>query len=401
MWRAIISISVSAILGACGPSTQSATDSAPLDRERVLGEFLATHWRLPIESQGAVPTAFSVAEADLNPQTCGACHPKQFAEWRTSIHAAAYSPGLSGQLIEGSLAQPLATRQCLTCHTPLAEQQPFEASGQKNGLLDASLPSHGVLCAGCHVRQHRRFGPPRRVDAIVSDQPAAHAGFEAREEFRESRFCAECHQFFNDEGYDGKPAEDTYGEWLRSPQAAAGTQCQDCHMPDRAHVWRGIHDPNMVRAALDVELFLEMESTELDAKLVLLNRAVGHAFPTYVTPRVYMAIYQVDSSGAEIPDSRVEAAIGREIDFADGHDVFDTRVLPKESVKIEYRRPREIDAVAIIGEVRVDPDFHYRGVYESLLATYTDPVARDQIADAKRRISASRYTLTEIRRELN
>ena len=33
------------------------------------------------------------------------------------------------------------------------------------------------------------------------------------------------------------------------PQASRQVTCQTCHMPDRRHLWRGIHDPAMVAAA--------------------------------------------------------------------------------------------------------------------------------------------------------
>ena len=42
---------------------------------------------------------------------------------------------------------------------------------------------------------------------------ATHDGFEVREEFEQSRFCATCHQFFDDAGVNGKPLENTYREW--------------------------------------------------------------------------------------------------------------------------------------------------------------------------------------------
>lgn len=60
------------------------------ERERVLGPFLDAYWRLPSASRGARPEGLSEAESSLDPQVCGACHPQPYAEWRTSLHAAAY-----------------------------------------------------------------------------------------------------------------------------------------------------------------------------------------------------------------------------------------------------------------------------------------------------------------------
>jgi hypothetical protein len=372
-------------------------------REGLLGPFLREHWRLPIAPQGPPPPEFSEAEASLEPAVCGACHPAQYAQWSTSLHAAAFSPGFAGQLVEGALAAPAELRNCQTCHAPLAEQQPFDAALQTNASFDAGLRAQGIVCASCHVRARRTFGPPRRADLPPAPEPIPHGGFEVRTEFQESRFCAECHQFFDDVGVNGKPIENTFVEWRASPQAAEGRTCQSCHMPDRAHLWRGIHDPETVRGAVDVDLVpLDLSGPQLEAALLLRNRDVGHAFPTYVTPRIFLAVWQTDAEGRELPGTRVEAAIGREIDFSTQpwSEVFDTRVAPGESVKLAYAVGRRPEAAALVGRVRVDPDFHYRGVFEGLLETLEAPGARAQIEEAYRRTSESIYVLSEVRRPL-
>jgi hypothetical protein len=372
-----------------GPQGQSA---------RVLGPFLTQHWHpLPLPPQGGTPPGWNQAEASLDPALCGACHPRQLREWESSLHAAAFSPGFSGQLIEGALATTAAIRQCQSCHAPLAEQQPAQTG------FDAALRRQGLVCAACHVRAQQRYGPPRRPELRAVDGPLPHGGYQARPEFQESRFCAPCHQFFDDPGVNGKPAQNTWGEWKQSSFAEAGRTCQSCHMPDRAHTWRGIHDPEMVRAAVDVDLVpVSLDGETLAAALVLASRDVGHAFPTYVTPRVFLAVWQEDATGHELDGTRVEASIGREIDFgADPpREVFDTRVAPGESVKLDYALPRGTDAAALVGRVTVDPDFHYRGVFAGLLDSLRDPGARSRIQEARQRAAQSSYVLAELRRPL-
>ncbi len=387
---------------ACDADRESGSESAPMsERESWLGPFLSAHWELPVAPQGPPPPGFSQPEASLDPAVCGSCHPVQFAEWRTSLHAAAFSPGFGGQLIEGDLAHPAEVRNCQTCHAPLAEQQPWDLALDPSAVFDQDLRVQGIVCASCHVRAHRRLGPPRREDLPALVEPVPHGGFEERGEYLESRFCGPCHQFFDDAGPSGKSLENTLFEWSESPQAAAGRHCQDCHMPGRAHLWRGIHDPEMVRSGVDSDLLLvEAPAGTVAAVLVVANRDVGHAFPTYVTPRVLLAVYQVDDSGAEIAGSWVEATIGREVDLRVGRERFDTRVLPGESAKLEYAKPRAAGSVALVGRVTVDPDFHYRGVFASLLTLYRDEAARERIAEALRRISDSAYVLSEIRLDL-
>ena len=172
-------------------------------------------------------------------------------------------------------------------------------------------------------------------------------------------------------------------------------------MPDRAHLWRGIHDVEMVRQAVDAELVAyDLSGQPLRATLVVGNRDVGHAFPTYVTARVYLALFQVDGDGAEIEGTRVEGTIARELDLANGIEIMDTRVLPGESVRLDYSVERAPGAVELVARVRVDPDYHYRGVFAGLLTTLGDARARELIAEASRRISDSEYVLVETRRTL-
>ncbi len=172
-------------------------------------------------------------------------------------------------------------------------------------------------------------------------------------------------------------------------------------MPDRAHLWRGIHDPEMVRAAVEVEFRARTTDEDpLRAELELHSRAIGHAFPTYVTPRVFLAVWQEDAGGREIPGTRLEEVVGREIDFGSWEEVFDTRIPPGGSRVLEYDEVRRPDAAELVGQVRVDPDFHYRDVFASLLETYETPEALVRIEAAHGRTLESGYVLRELRRQL-
>ena len=174
-------------------------------------------------------------------------------------------------------------------------------------------------------------------------------------------------------------------------------------MPDRAHSGRGVHDPEMVRPGVDVELVVEDAiASTLSGALRLRNRDVGHAFPTYSTPRVFLELFQVDAEGREIPGTRVEGTIGREIDFSTDpwREIVDTRVFPGETVQLVYNLPRSREAEALVARAVVDPDYHYRGVFASLLETLQDLQARRLIEEATRRISTSTYVLAEMRRSL-
>jgi hypothetical protein len=384
------------------PACSEASDPEPTEREQILGPFLLEHWRFPVPPQGEAPGSWSAAEASIQPAACAGCHPKQFSEWSTSLHAGAFSPGFAGQLIEGGLAAAPSVRACQRCHAPLAEQQPVLHSGEPSRHLDASLRQQGLVCAVCHVRAHQRFGPPPRPDAPAPQEPVPHGGFEVRPEFQEARFCSPCHQFFDDAGPNGKSVENTYLEWQASPHAAEGKTCQTCHMPDRAHLWRGIHDPEMVRSAVALDFEHEpADEGQVRARLTLSSLEIGHAFPTYVTPRVFMEIWQEDGAGQALEETRVRHEIGRKVDFSAGTEVFDTRIPPRGEATLALDQPRASTATGIVARVTVDPDHFYRGMFAGYLPSLETEQARELIAEALRRSSESSYVLYEERIDLS
>src|SRR5207247_304862 len=164
---------------------------------------------------------------------------------------------------------------------PLAAQGPPPA---RFTPLEASLAPEA--CGTCHPAQLADW----RTTAGVTLTPA----------YLASEFCRGCHQF-GPEGYalNGTLLENTYAEWKASRFAAAGVQCQDCHMPDRRHLWRGIHDADMVRGGLTITLVETPPHAAgtVAARLVVENSGVGHRFPTYVTPLVLLRAELVDAAG--------------------------------------------------------------------------------------------------------
>jgi hypothetical protein len=252
------------------------------------------------------------------------------------------------------------------------------------------------------VRGHERFGPPRRDGSLASAAPRdtlPHGGVTRTPAYLDSAFCRGCHQFGPD-GYalNGKPLEDTYDEWRASRFAAAGVQCQDCHMPDRRHRWRGIHDPDMVRSGLTVTLHEAPAPAEggVAARLVVENSGVGHRFPTYVTPLVILRAELVDAAGRPVGGTRAERRIGREVTLDLEREVSDTRLAPGERAELAYARRLEGGAVAARFSVVVYPDAFYTGFFEALLRQGPgrgEDDLRRALDDARR----SAFTLFEAR----
>jgi hypothetical protein len=343
-----------------------------------IGDFVRRHWRQPLAPQGPSPARYSPVEASLHPEACGSCHPAQLADWRDSLHAAAMGPGVAGQLVEMRESDPQSAMSCYTCHAPLAEQAPIvprDGAAVANPDYDAALGGRGIPCAGCHVRGHERFGPPRRGGSLTSTTPREtlpHGGVTRTPAFLKSEFCRDCHQFAPD-GFalNGKLLENTYNEWKASRFAREGVQCQDCHMPDRRHQWRGIHDVQMVRSGLTIIAKPDAERYRPGdvavVRLRVTSTRVGHAFPTYVTPRVVLSAELVDADGQPVAGSRREKIIGREVALDLSREAFDTRLAPGRSATLEYRMKIPARGTRARVAVVVEPDAFYTAFYEALL----------------------------------
>ncbi len=367
-------------------------------------DFLGRHWSRPIPPQGKPPARFTPIEASLLPESCGTCHPAQFADWKESIHARSMGPGVKGQLVEMLPRDPESALGCHACHAPLAEQQEKIRGGKggfsSNQAFDATLQAKGLACAGCHVRQHERFGPPKRDGSLAGELPRdrlPHNGVTRTPAFLRAEFCRDCHQFPPD-GFalNGKLLENTYAEWKASPFGRSGVQCQECHMPDRRHLWRGIHDAEMVRSGVIVGFSTDKPRYAIGdtvlATLRLTNSKVGHYFPTYVTPRVVVSSELLDRSGRVVPGSLQEKVIGREVTLDLSRELFDTRLAPGGSATFQYRQRLLSPGLTLRVAVTVEPDHFYVGFLEALLSGGAGK-GTAQIRQALRAARSSSFTI--------
>lgn len=347
----------------------------------------ATYWDTPVPRQKPAPPA---------PETCGACHTDKYSEWSGSRHAHAFSPGLLGQIIDYHEAD---AGDCLNCHAPLAEQQePLLQSNLETLATDMKghrpvlLAQHGVFCAACHLRDGVLNIPSATPAQFSTD---AHLRVRYEPLLRDSRFCASCHQFDTATAVNGKPLQDTYREWLESPFAEQGISCQHCHMPDRAHLFRGIHDPEMVRQGLTITT--QTSDTSMD--LIVRPTNIGHRFPTYSVARVRLTGTLLDSEDRPIPGKDHEKVIQRHMMVDDGRwiELSDTRLKPGESVTLSIPRQnagRCTNAVSF--RIIIEPEWFYRDqVYPSVLEELEDGPARDLIKHAKSLSETRDYMLFE------
>ncbi|MBL0141733.1 MAG: hypothetical protein IPP91_06595 [Betaproteobacteria bacterium] len=314
-------------------------------------------------------------------------------------------PGILWQL--RTMDQPNGN-DCLRCHAPLAEQKALMALERGWPNAPATLPPawmpgdlhlRGLVCAACHVRRHERFGPLPRVDAPVlpAGTRRPHGGYVAQAAFSDSRFCAPCHQFPPDgRSINGKLLENTYEEWLGSRQARQGRQCQSCHMPDRRHLWRGIHDQEMVRRALHREVRVKrIDAQRIGVTVVLANRDAGHYLPTYVVPKIFVNVYVRGPGGQVLVGQH---RIGRTVNVALDQEVSDTRLAP------DGRHEMSFDVRVAPGEWRVKvrievaPGEHYERMFADMRTRNPglDEITRRMLDEALARAVNARYFLEEL-----
>lgn len=356
------------------PTGSDLSDSSSIPSpELALEDFFNIYWQRPIAIQGDPPTGYSQLETSLKPEACGACHQQQYADWKESLHSKAMGPGPWGQILDLTRNNPEEALLCLTCHAPLGEQSPVVAQNggyRKNAHFDSSLQLEGITCAACHVRQHRRFGPPVAQENAATGYPPGtpnHGGVTRTPYFESAEFCKDCHQFDPDNTLliNGKPLQDTYREWKNSIWGQGGAACQDCHMPGRRHLWKGIHDADMVKGGIRIETRVKKEGANKDGPLELsvdiTNAAVGHRFPTYLTPKVFVRADLLDKSQKPLPGTRQERIIGWDARFESGgwREYFDTRIAPGETSQNNFTWSGSARATKLRTWVEVHPDHFY------------------------------------------
>jgi len=373
-------------------------------------DFLSIYWNRPIPPQNHKIKFLPY------PQECRRCHKNQYKDWKESFHKKAVSPGLLGQINHEK--EPDFARSCYFCHAPMMEQSEVvkrqlavnsqqlaekETDYINNPSFDNKLKLSGVSCVVCHLREGKIYGPTARVGgrgqgAVIKDKDQKqHNGFIEKGFFKNAEFCAACHQL--DEGYElnGKVLVNTYREWEESLYSKNNITCQNCHMPDRQHLWRGIHDKEMVMRGIHIELIRH----EKGVRLIITNSGVGHYFPTYATPLVVVKGFLLDEHGKAIPSSVKKAFIGRKVSLDLSKEIFDTRIPPGKSFEFDYipSIPPLVkgDKVRFRGklvfEVMVYPDEFYNRFYKGLLNNKDGSFNRKEIEEALKITEKSHYIL--------
>lgn len=336
------------------------------------------YWARPLDT--AAKSSF-----DLTPASCKPCHLEQFKPWSQSLHSKSTGPGLLGQL---SPADPGFAKSCYFCHAPAKRQDEFTSGGEgfsKNPEFDRDLLRSGVSCAICHLRGGIINGPGGKA--------APHKG---RKEplFKDSLFCSACHQLTNGFALNNKPLTNTYKEWQASAFAEKGVHCQSCHMPNKEHLFLGIHDKKTVRDAL--EITINKDDKKL-IKVFIKNTGAGHYLPTYVTPLIVVSGQLINSSGNTIEKTLRKSLIGRVVTLDLTKEIMDSRIAPGKTHSFNYRidlTEKTNGPLRAIIKIHVYPDNFYNRFFKEALKTgsYT---SKTLIKEALATTQRSSYLLFE------
>jgi mono/diheme cytochrome c family protein len=347
-------------------------------------------WGVALAPQGEPPAELAPAQASLSSKQCARCHASQARDWAGTIHAQAMSVGMRAQLSRTRTPEQLAS--CLRCHAPLAEQQPDGAG------FDDALQDEGITCASCHLRDWTRHGPTAVSPSLLSlpGYPTKPLAI-----YERSDFCLPCHQLQPRSSVEGRPLLDTYREWLTGPYMPRGVQCQHCHMPNREHTWKGIHDPDTFRQGYDLETIAARGKTGVvSVRARMWNVGAGHLLPTTPTPAAWLEVELVDARGRPIAGAKASQRIGRDIAPKKGGgwiEKEDTRIAPGASLEVAaaWKNGRVAEATHAKVTVRVHPDDYYERLYRGRLKAELTDDARADYEAALERSMESRYVAEE------
>lgn len=282
---------------------------------------------------------------------CGGCHQEIYKQWKGSMMAQSWEDPIYRAILKRASegTDGAVDNFCTGCHTPV---------GITTGLIDSEVnrmspeesmkarPMPGIDCDGCHNMVGRtgmdngayimnpkangkptKWGP--RKDAVSPYHDTEYSELHTR-----SDFCGTCHNVTHP--FAGVPVERTYDEWLESPYAENGEECQDCHMrpfkgqaaiggpvrDDVASHWFSGANTTVINYFGDKEaadnaramlqsagevLFVDMPDSLVPGQLANLsvkvkNKGAGHKLPTGFPEgrEVWLDFKVTDSSGKEV-----------------------------------------------------------------------------------------------------
>jgi hypothetical protein len=343
------------------------------------------------------------SQADGN---CGNCHSKIYDEWKLTAHATSASGMRLRNLYDGSdshgnpgrgwnllATHPEGAGVCISCHAPSARDDDL-AVGDLRQV--SGVPAQGVHCDFCHKMKsvrldslgisHGRFAidllRPEKGQLFFGPLDDVDRGEDIHSPLQsQSEHCAGCHEgtLF------GVPVYETYSEWSASPAARRGDQCQSCHMKptgDMSNFAPGAggieRDPatlashqlfpggkaTALRHCLQLSTEIAKRQQEIEAKITILPRSIGHRAPTGFVDRHLILVVEaqdeqgktVSVNGPRLPSSagslagRAGVLFGKQLFGEKGEHpipfwqpvlrIEDTRLYPEQKYEVLFSLPQ-------------------------------------------------------------
>lgn len=299
-------------------------------------------------ASNAPATTYLDRDTLMDPEACASCHPNQYAQWASSMHAYASDDPLFVAMNARGQREANIGSFCVNCHAPMA----VRTGATEDGLNLAELPAKvkGVTCFFCHT-VNEVTGSHDNPLTLASDgtmrgeytdpvansaHPSAPSNLHDRDRLESATLCGACHDIVNGHGAH---IERTFAEWKDTvfSQAVVGQTCGQCHMDESTNLEPAADAPGVFARrthdhtfpAVDVPLtgggndalkgavqsFLDTAlqsavcvrgaGAATDLRVILDNVAAGHSFPSgsaqdrraWVEVAAYSGKDQIYSSG--------------------------------------------------------------------------------------------------------
>ena len=255
----------------------------------------------------------------VSSDVCRDCHADIHSYWKNSMHANSFNDPIFNTAYQKAIQLDEEAKQlCLQCHAPVVLlNQDYDT--------EHDITREGVTCDFCHTitaisRQGDNFAYEFKLDRTrmgplkEANSPIHESAYS--ELHTKSEFCAGCHEFTNSVGVK---LLGTYSEWKRSPYAAEGIQCQNCHMPMteglvvrpevqkttggvNLHDLQGGHSVDKVKAAATVRIKeVQKFPGSVRISVDVTNKGSGHSIPTGTPSRELLLQVELLS----VPENRL------------------------------------------------------------------------------------------------
>jgi hypothetical protein len=358
----------------------------------------------------------SVMLGKLSAMECAACHQEFYKEWQTTIHAQAWTDPyfqvdwkFDGAQHTCRLCHTPLDRQQPHKVLGYRDKDKWDPILEDNPDFDREIQHEGVTCAACHYRNGKIVGvlgitnsphlvkkledpnqvcarchivegdrwdtffrfPPCGTVAEIESNYAAFPERQGLEYLQGTRSGMKSTGESEADVYFNIPNQNTISKSKTGEVIASSTRelgCVQCHMPmierplvtggvirkTRRHLWRGGHDPEMVRKALTIE-FVEAKQPEEDKRrfrLTLMNTDAAHYVPTGTPDRhLTVQLRLLDELGNVLDEQ--SHTIKRTVMWRPFIvDLWDTRLQRWQARHYEVEVPGKSKAVKVEAEIR-------------------------------------------------